>query len=122
MEDGNRVPGPFFCDGGLYTVHPDIVIKRNGVIVGLLDAKYKPDPKEQDRYEVLSFMDAMGVSIGGFVCPANEVDTSRYIGETASGKRMFSLRYDLAVVDPDAESDRFAENVVRMLNGNRDFL
>ncbi len=122
VEDGNRLPSPFFQDAGQYTVHPDIVIRRDGTIVALLDAKYKPDPKEQDRYEVLSFMDAIGVSIGGFVCPANEADTSRYLGETASGKRMFSLRYDLSISDPDAESDRFAENVIRMLNGDRNFI
>lgn len=122
VEDGNLVPGPFFRDGGSYTVHPDIVIKRDGHILGLLDAKYKPDPKEQDRYEVLSFMDAMGVQVGGFVCPANGVDTSRYLGTTESGKKLFSLRYDLAAAEPDAESDRFTDNVIRMLDGNQHFL
>lgn len=121
VEDGNKVPGRFFTDGGPYTVHPDIVIRKDGKLVGLLDAKYKPDPKEQDRYEVLAFMDAMGVSLGGFVCPANGVDTSRYLGTTESGKQLFSLRYDLAAPDPDAESDRFADNTIRMVEGSREF-
>ncbi|MGS1012301.1 5-methylcytosine restriction system specificity protein McrC [Rhodanobacter sp. UC4450_H17] len=121
VQDGNRTPRPLFTDAGQYSVHPDIIIWRDGSVVALLDVKYKPSPKEQDRYEVLSFMDAMGVSVGGFVCPAVEEDTSRYVGETASGKKFFSIRYDLAVVDPDAESDRFAENVIRMLVGSRDF-
>ncbi|RWR26378.1 hypothetical protein D2T29_20680 [Sinirhodobacter populi] len=122
VEDGNKVPAPFFIDARIFTVHPDIVIKKDGKIVALLDAKYKPDPKEQDRYEVLSFMDAMGVSIGGFVCPAIENDTSRYLGETASGKRLVSLRHDLSVADPVVESDRFAQNVLRMLAGDRTFI
>lgn len=122
VEDGNLVPGPFFRDGGPYTVHPDIVIWRDGQISGLLDAKYKPDPKEQDRYEVLSFMDAMGVQVGGFVCPGNGLDTSRYLGTTKSGKKLYSLRYDLAAAEPDVESERFAENVSRMLDGRQDFL
>jgi len=121
VEDGNRRPGKFFVDGGGFTVHPDIVIRKDGEIVALLDAKYKPDPKEQDRYEVLSFMDAMNVAIGGFVCPANGVDTSRYLGSTATGKKMFGLRYDLAAEDADAEAQRFCDNVLKMISGNRDF-
>lgn len=122
VEDGNKAPAPLFKDAGLYSVHPDIVIKRDGAIVAVLDAKYKPDPKETDRYEVLSFMDAMGVSIGGFICPAIETDTSRYLGETEAGKQLFSLRYDLGMADPGAESDRLAQNVLQMLQGQRHFI
>ena len=122
VENGNKNPSQFFRDNSLFTVHPDIIVRRDGVIVGLLDAKYKPNPKEQDRYEVLSFMDAMGVKIGGFICPFNGNDTSRYLGTTESGKQIFSLRYDLAAPDPNAESDRFAENVTRMIEGTHEFL
>lgn len=120
--DGNRSPAPFFQDNRTYSVHPDIIIRKSGSVVGILDVKYKPEPKEQDRYEVLSFMDATNVVIGGFVCPADRNDTSRYLGETASGKRMFSLRYDLAAEDPGKEAERLAQNVERMLNGERVFL
>ena len=122
VEDGNKEPGRFFADTDLFTVQPDIIIRKDGRVVGLLDAKYKPNPKEHDRYEVLSFMDAMGVRIGGFICPFDGVGNSRYLGITESGKQMFSLRYDLAASDPDAESDRFAENVVRMVEGSHEFL
>jgi len=122
VEDGNRRPGKFFVDGGGFTVHPDIVVRKDGVIVALLDAKYKTDPKEQDRYEVLSFMDAMNVGIGAFVCPSNGVDTSRYLGTTATGKKMFGLRYDLAAEDANAEAQRFAGNVIKMINGSNDFV
>lgn len=121
VVDGNQHPGPFFQDAGFYTVHPDIVIKRGDDPVAILDAKYKPDPKEKDRYEVLSFMDTMDVPIGGFVCPVNGHDTSRYLGTTASAKRMFSLRYDLAAIDPNSESERLARNVLRMIEGEIDF-
>ena len=122
VEDGNKVPTSLFKDAEGYTVHPDIVIKKDGAVVALLDAKYKPDPKEQDRYEVLSFMDALGIGVGGFVCPAIETDTSRYLGETAAGKHLFSLRYDMGITDPTAESDRFAQNVLKMLRGDRAFV
>ena len=117
VDDGNRAPGSFFRDAGPFKVHPDIIIRKDGIIVGLLDAKYKPSPKEQDRYEVLSFMDAMGTKIGGFVCPSDGVDSTRYLGTTESGKKMFSLRYDLAAPDPEAELERLAENVIGMVEG-----
>ena len=88
------------------------------MIVALLDVKYKPDPKEQDRYEVIAFMDAMGVDIGGFICPANCIDTNRYLGTTCTGKQMFSLRYNLAATDLNDESDRLKENVLKMISGS----
>ncbi|WP_397544706.1 hypothetical protein [Roseovarius salis] len=98
-----------------------MIICRGDEVIAVLDAKYKPDPKESDRYEVLSFMDALPVSLGGFVCPADGVDTSRFLGTTASGKEMVLLRYDLAAVDPDVEADRFAANVLRMIDGAHDY-
>lgn len=121
VQDGNNAPRPFFRDGGVYSVHPDIIIRRGDDVVAVLDAKYKPEPKESDRYEVLSFMDAMPVSLGGFVCPADGIDTSRFLGTTASGKEMVLLRYDLAAGDPDVEADRFAANVLCMINGTHDY-
>lgn len=121
VQDGNNAPRPFFRDGGVYSVHPDMIIRRGDEVVAVLDAKYKPEPKESDRYEVLSFMDAMPVNLGGFVCPADGVDASRFLGTTASGKEMVLLRYDLAADDPDVEADRFAANVLRMIEGAHDY-
>ena len=122
VQDGNNAPRPFFRDVGFYTVHPDIIIKRGDEVVAILDAKYKPEPKESDRYEVLSFMDAMGVNLGGFVCPAEGADTSRFLGTTETGKQMILLRYDLAAADPNTEADLFAANVLRMISGDHDFM
>lgn len=121
VDDGNKSAEALFLDGGPYTVHPDMVIRKDGAVVAILDAKYKPDPKEQDRYEVLAFMDSFGTNIGGFVCPSSGADTSRFLGTTRSGKRLFSLRYDLSAQDSGAESDRFAHNVIQMVQGHRDF-
>lgn len=122
VEDGNKAPSAFFRDSGRYSVHPDIVVRKDGKPLGLLDAKYKPRPTEQDRYELLAFMDAMGVSIGAFICPAYGVERTRLLGTTVSGRQMFCLRYDLRSVDSDHESERLARNVVSMLNGSGDFV
>ena len=120
--DGWKKPSRFFADGGNFSVHPDIIIERQNAVVAVIDAKYKPDVSEQDRYEVLSFMDVMNVNVGGFVCPARDNEISRFMGTTSSGKRLSNLRFDLAAPDPSQEIDRFVENVLRLIQGRQDFL
>jgi len=122
VQDGWKRPHPFFADGGAYSVHPDMIIRKDDRVVAILDAKYKPDVSEQDRYEVLSFMDVMKIDVGGFVCPSQGVDGSRLMGVTASGKRLHNFRFDLAADDPAQEARKFAENVERMIGGRQDFL
>lgn len=120
--DGWKRPSRFFIDGGNFSVHPDVIIERDNVVVAVLDAKYKPDVSEQDRYEVLSFMDVMGVDIGGFVCPTKDNVLSQFLGTTTSGKRLSNLRFDLAAADQASEADRFADNVRKMIQGRQDYL
>ena len=122
IYDGWKRPHPFFSDGGKYSVHPDMIIHRHGVALAILDAKYKPEISEQDRYEVLSFMDVMGLNVGGFVSPTTGNEGSRFMGTTSSGKRLHNLRIDLASTDPEAEIGKYVENVRRMLQGRQDFL
>ena len=122
VEDGNKVSTAFFTDTGKFPVQPDIIVRKDGRVVGLLDAKYKPSPKGEDRYQLLAFMDAMGSSVGAFICPADGVERSRLLGTTASGRKMFCLRYDLRAINSDRESERLARNVVSMVNGSHDFV
>lgn len=119
--DGNLTPSDFFKDEGKYTVSPDIVLAKSGKPFAVLDAKYKPHPKETDRYELLAFMDALDVKIGGFVCPAVTDETSRYLGTTAGGKAMTVLRLDLAATNPELEADRLIRNVKHMVAGAQRF-
>ena len=121
FELGDKVVYPFFSDCKDYRVKPDIVIVRDGQPIAILDAKYKLDPKESDRYEVLAFMDALGVTKGGFVLPARPESASRYLGITAGGKALSDLRFDLAATDMEAEADRFTANLVKLVDGASDF-
>ena len=121
VVDGNLKPASFFVDAGEYSVHPDIVILDHGRPVAVLDAKYKPRPKDPDRYELLSFMDAMKVSAGGFVCPVSGSERSRYLGRTAGGKAMSVLRLDLAKENPIEEADRLFKDVERVVAQSHDF-
>lgn len=111
IVDGNEVFYPFFADGNDFRVKPDVVIVAEGTPAAILDVKYKPDPKESDRYEILAFMDALGIQRGGFVCPQKADSSSRYMGVTAGGKVLSTLRFDLAAADLEAECTRFVQNV-----------
>jgi 5-methylcytosine-specific restriction enzyme subunit McrC len=121
ISDGNLKPSSFFTDNGAYEVRPDIVISLKGKPIAVIDAKYKLRPKESDRYELLSFMDALGVEHGAFVCPATGADRSGFIGTTSGGKQMSLLRYDLNADDPQREEERFFNNVRKLTLGLRDF-
>ena len=122
IRDGNLKPSTFFTDAGGYEVRPDIVIAAGAKPIALIDVKYKRAPKESDRYEVLSFMDAVDVKIGGFVCPSIEGAKSRYMGVTAGGKRMSCLRFDLASEDPEIEANRLFENTCRLIDGDAGYI
>lgn len=121
IVNGEDVVYPFFSDGDEFRVKPDMLFFSDGKPIGILDAKYKLDPKEGDRYEVLSFMEALGVAHGGFVCPQRPDAASRYMGLTTGGKTLSNLRFDLAATDLDAEADRLAANVAKLVDGAFDF-
>lgn len=118
IVNGDKVVYPFFTDGNDYRVKPDIVIIKDGLPIAIVDAKYKPEPKEADRYEVLAFMDALGVTRGGFVLPARPDSASRHMGVTAGGKVLSDLRFDLTALNMDAEADRFVANLVKLVDGS----
>ena len=114
VVDGNGQFYPFFADANTFRVKPDIVIVADGAPIAVLDVKYKPDVKEADRYEVLSFLEALGVRRGGFICPAREGAVSHRMGQTIAGSELSLLRFDTASSSFDAEIARFLANV-RML-------
>lgn len=118
IVDGNLKPFSFFYQDSTYSVHPDIVVVVDGKPRAVIDAKYKPELKEDDRYEVLSFMDTVGVVRGGFVCPQWPNASSRFMGRTSSGKELSLLRFDLAAADLEMEATRFADNVARLIQSN----
>lgn len=122
VKDGNINPTRFFVNGGDYRVHPDIIITQGNTSIAILDVKYKPEPKESDRYEVISFMDVVGVNIGGFICPQRENDISQYMGETNGGKRLSLFRFNLSAIDAEAECDRLFNNICRMIDGDYQYI
>ena len=125
VTDGNlRVnQRRFFSDGDeQYNVMPDIIVERGDDVVAVLDVKYKPSVREQDRYQLLAFMEATGANFSAFVCPrTSDAEPSRFLGRTAGGRNMGIIRFDLGVDDLVAEEDRLFRNTMRLVEGSYDF-
>jgi len=119
VRDGNLHHRPFFVGATTpYKVLPDIIIQeKNGTVRAVLDVKYKQSINEQDRYELLAFMEATGATRAAFVCP-KFVDEERFqfLGTTRGGRSMTILRVDLATQDLRAEEDRLYSLVEKVLD------
>lgn len=121
--DGNRFPRPFFASGdAVYQVKPDILIERAGQVRAVFEVKYKPKISVQDRYELLSFMEATGAKHAAFVCPKSaDGDSSKYLGTTPGGKSMAIIRVDLAASAMAAEEDKMVASILKVVDGRYDF-
>ena len=118
VRDGNRFENalPFFRAGGADVhVKPDFILRRAGRTV-LLDAKHKDAPTEADRYELLAGLESAPATVGAFVCPKRRGDeTVELMGTTVSGRRIYTLRFDVAAVDILAEEKQFAQAAFGLL-------
>ena len=118
ISDGNKKPSNFFSDSAQFSVHPDIIVRQNGKVTAILDVKYKASPKELDRYEILSFLEATEAKRAVFICPVTgPTDISEYLGKTPGDREMSVIRINLAADNLADEEAKFVRNVQRVLNG-----
>jgi hypothetical protein len=84
--------------------------------------KYKTAISEQDRYELLAFMDATEANHAAFICPkVAEADHSTFLGTTTGGRNMGIIRVDLAAPSMAAEEGRLFSSVLKVMDGRYDF-
>lgn len=122
VSDGNKRPSMFFIDSAQFSVHPDIILRQDGKVTAILDVKYKAAPKESDRYEMLSFLEATTARRAVFICPVTSPsDVSQYIGKTLGDREMSIIRINLAAENLTAEEAKFVRNVSRVLVGEYAF-
>lgn len=122
VKDGNKLPRPFFTIGNGSPTKPDIIIEGEGVTRAVLDVKYKATIHEQDRYELLAFLEATGAKYGAFICPKmSDADQSGLLGTTLGGRTMGIIRFDLATQDMSVEEDRMFECAMRVVRGDFSF-
>jgi 5-methylcytosine-specific restriction enzyme subunit McrC len=68
VEDGKQSPLPFYKESPApVNVQPDILVRRGGRTLLVVDVKYKFAPTAQDHYQMWAYMHAHQVTRGGFV-------------------------------------------------------
>jgi 5-methylcytosine-specific restriction endonuclease McrBC regulatory subunit McrC len=68
VEDGKQSPLPFYEESPVpVNVQPDILVRRGGSTLLVVDVKYKFAPTAQDHYQMWAYMHAHQVTRGGFV-------------------------------------------------------
>jgi 5-methylcytosine-specific restriction endonuclease McrBC regulatory subunit McrC len=114
--DGNLEPVPLFVDNQAVKTQPDYFFRRDGQAVAVADAKYKLSVSATDRYELLAFCEALGVSGAAFILPGYEgLDTVLHHGTTASGKRLQIVKINLSSDEIEKEEEAFIERLGKSL-------
>jgi 5-methylcytosine-specific restriction endonuclease McrBC regulatory subunit McrC len=68
VEDGKQSPLPFYKESPApVNVQPDILVRRGGNTLIVMDVKYKFAPTAQDHYQMWAYMHAHQVMRGGFI-------------------------------------------------------
>jgi 5-methylcytosine-specific restriction endonuclease McrBC regulatory subunit McrC len=111
VKDGNKAQVPLFQDNNTYQVKPDVYIVKNREALAVIDAKYKPSIKPADRYEVISFCEALQVKRAIVVSPRLDNNRSEFLGRTPSGIEFWHLRISLGSNDIAGEENDFLKGI-----------
>jgi hypothetical protein len=72
-------------------MRPDIVIRREGVPVLVIDAKYKLDPAQSDLYQALAYCHGLEVGAAVLVHPLSEAIPTSFVRVRGPGG--FEIHY-----------------------------
>lgn len=118
--DGNTPKhyGSLFLDNNRYPTKPDLIFRRKKVVIGLGEVKYKPEIKEDDRYQVLSHVLAAQCKVGVWISPAaaGQPGGLVYVGSVATGAKFYHYLLDISG-DLDAASAAMVEKIAALLPG-----
>jgi 5-methylcytosine-specific restriction enzyme subunit McrC len=115
VRDGNVHQVDLFLDSSKYKVKPDIYVLKDRVPIAILDAKYKPNIKSADRYEVIAFCEALSVKTAVILSPAISAERVIFLGKTPSGIKFWQITIDLGAEDFVSEQRVFIENIEKLL-------
>lgn len=116
VKNGNVDQVPLFIHGASHVVKPDIFLIKGEAPVAVLDAKYKPQAKASDRYEVLAFCEALRVKKAFILSPGTENSDCELIGRTAGGVELYLARINLADKSMSAAEISFLEKIENRLS------
>jgi len=117
--DGNtpKHHGRLFLDNNRFPTKPDLIFRRKKAVIGLAEVKYKPEIKEEDRYQLLSHTLAAQCKIGVWISPrtAGRTEGLEYVGSVATGAKFYHYQIDIGG-DLDQASAAMVEQVTALLN------
>ena len=115
VRDGNKDQVALFRNENSYKVKPDIYVLRNREPLAVIDAKYKPLIKAADRYEVISFCEALQVKRAIIVSPRIDGTRNELLGRTPGGIEFWHSRISLGSENMAEEERDFLECVSELV-------
>lgn len=115
VRDGNKYQANLFVDNSNYKVKPDIYILKDKKPIAVLDAKYKPEIKPADRYEIIAFCEALHVKLAVVISPAISSERVLFLGRTPSGIEFWQVTIDLSSDNILDEELMFINNVENLV-------
>lgn len=116
--DGNKPKhhGKLFLDNNQFPTKPDLIFRKDKVVIGLGEVKYKPQIEEKDRYQVLSHVLAAGCKVGVWISPAaaGKPGELRYVGSVSTGAKFYHYQLDIGG-DLDVTSAAMVKQVTALL-------
>lgn len=98
-KNGNVDQVNLFVEGDRHKVKPDIYLRRGAVNLAVLDAKYKPQLRASDRYEVLAFCEALATKKAVLISPSDGYVAPLLLGKTPGAVEMWIVKINLASSD-----------------------
>ena len=116
--DGNATKHqePLFFDNKRFPIKPDLIFRKQKVVLGIGEVKYKPKIEESDRYQVISHVLAIGAPIGVWVSPAPVAANAgvEYVGKVSTGAKFYHYQLDISG-ELDAAAEVMADEVSALL-------
>lgn len=116
--DGNTPKhfGRLFIDNNRFPTKPDLIFRKAKTVIGLAEVKYKPEIKEDDRYQVVSHVLAAQCKVGVWISPAPAGTSGglAYVGAIATGAKFYHYLLNISG-DLDEASAEMVNEVAALL-------
>jgi len=100
VVDGNYEPKPLFSNLSYYSITPDILLKRQGQVISVMDTKYKPQVKNEDLFQIISYVVSYNVENGVLIYPKSDDAPDLELFEVER-KKIYIFRFDLTRLDEE---------------------
>lgn len=117
VYDGNATQhqAPLFLNNKRFLIKPDLIFRKGKVIAGVGEVKYKPKIAENDRYQVISHVVALGAPYGIWISPTVDGDAGlEFIGAISTGAKFYHYKLNISD-DLDKTSISMVNEIVALI-------